>query len=190
MWKGPGGIELLNLLTLAGKGKILQVAGEREKLPLQTAWVHISQAKDYSSSNLFMEHSNIKNIPSSEHFMELSPKLTTYLDTKQLIAPFILSDHHGFVVTPKLLMLTLCGYLSCFLKVSPERLQCCVQTVCLCVSPTPHPTEAPIFPLARIKHDTQTAAFCAASSCSKPWVHSPSLAILRRPSLVLEWDYP
>ena len=83
MWKGPGGIELLNLLTLAGKGKILQVAGEREKLPLQTAWVHISQAKDYSSSNLFMEHSNIKNIPSSEHFMELSPKLTTYLNTKQ-----------------------------------------------------------------------------------------------------------
>ena len=35
MWKGPGGIELLNLLTLAGKGKILQAAGEREKLGKQ-----------------------------------------------------------------------------------------------------------------------------------------------------------
>jgi hypothetical protein len=49
MGKGPGGIELLNLLTLAGKGKILQAAGGREKL-LQTALVHISQAKNCISS--------------------------------------------------------------------------------------------------------------------------------------------
>ena len=46
MWKGPGGIELLNLLTLAGKGEIPQAAGGRGKL-LQTALVHMSQAKDY-----------------------------------------------------------------------------------------------------------------------------------------------
>ena len=44
MWKGPGGIELLNLLILAGKGKIPQAAGGREKL-LQTALAHISQTK-------------------------------------------------------------------------------------------------------------------------------------------------
>jgi hypothetical protein len=49
MGKELGGIELLNLLTLAGKGKILQAAGGREKL-LQTALVHISQAKDCISS--------------------------------------------------------------------------------------------------------------------------------------------
>jgi hypothetical protein len=49
MGKGPGGIELLNLLILAGKGKIPQAAGGREKL-LQIALVHISQAKNYISS--------------------------------------------------------------------------------------------------------------------------------------------
>jgi hypothetical protein len=49
MGKGPGGIELLNLFILAGKGKIPQAAGGREKL-LQTALVYISQAKNYISS--------------------------------------------------------------------------------------------------------------------------------------------
>jgi hypothetical protein len=49
MGKGLGGIELLNLLTLAGKGNIPQAAGGREK-HLQTALVHISQAENYISS--------------------------------------------------------------------------------------------------------------------------------------------
>jgi hypothetical protein len=61
------------------------------------------------------------------------------------------------VVTPELLIL--------------ERLQCCVQTVCLCI-PCPL-VRAPILPPAWGKHNKQTAGFCAASSCSKPEAFSP-----------------
>jgi hypothetical protein len=56
-----------------------------------------------------------------------------------------------------------------------ERLQCCIQTVCLCV---PCPPEAPILPPAHGKHNKKTVGLCVASSCSKHGASSsPSITM-------------